>query len=87
MARLGRYFVEGQALHVIQRGNGRRRIFFAEADYAAFRGRPAEAAAERGCAIHAYVLMPNHLHLLLRPNPRRWPAAPSESNYLPSAAP
>jgi hypothetical protein len=30
MARLGRYFVEGQALQVIQRGNDRQAIFYAE---------------------------------------------------------
>jgi hypothetical protein len=33
MARLGRYFVDGQALHVIQRGNNRQAIFFAREDY------------------------------------------------------
>ena len=37
MARLGRYFLEGQALHVIQRGNDRKPVFFAEEDYARYR--------------------------------------------------
>jgi putative transposase len=67
MARLGRYFVEDQALHVIQRGNNRQRIFFAEEDYLSYRAWLAEAAREYGCAIHAYVFMTNHVHLLLTP--------------------
>ena len=67
MARLGRYFVKDQPLHVIQRGNNRQRIFFADADYQLYRHWLGEAAAQYGCAIHAYVLMPNHVHLLLTP--------------------
>ena len=67
MARLGRYFAADQALHVIQRGNDRRRIFFAEEDYLEYRTWLAEAARAQGCAIHAYVLMTNHVHLLLTP--------------------
>jgi len=67
MARLGRYFVAGQALHVIQRGNDRQRIFFAADDYLAYATWLAEAARDHGCAVHAYVLMTNHVHLLLTP--------------------
>src|SRR5204863_5255733 len=36
MARLGRYFLPDQPLHVIQRGNNRQAIFFDDADYARF---------------------------------------------------
>jgi putative transposase len=67
MARLGRYFVADQPLHVIQRGNNRQLIFFEDEDYARYRGWLAEAAAEYGCVLHAYVLMPNHVHLLVTP--------------------
>ena len=67
MARLGRYFLPDQPLHVIQRGNNREAIFFAEADYDDYRGWLAAAAAAYGCAIHAYVLMTNHVHLLVTP--------------------
>ncbi len=67
MARLGRYFVPDQPLHVIQRGNNRKPIFFDDEDYDRYRSWLAEAAADYGCAIHAYVLMPNHVHLLLTP--------------------
>ncbi len=67
MARLGRYFAAGQALHVIQRGNDRQRIFFADDDRVLFHAWLAEAARAQGCAVHAYVLMTNHVHLLLTP--------------------
>ena len=68
MARLGRYFLPDQPLHVIQRGNNRQAIFFGDVDYAQFRTFLAEAADAYGCAIHAYVLMTNHIHLLITPN-------------------
>ena len=68
MARLGRYFLPDQPLHVIQRGNNRQAIFFDEVDYAWFRTFLAEAADACGCAIHAYVFMTNHIHLLVTPN-------------------
>jgi putative transposase len=67
VARLGRYFLPDQPLHVIQRGNNRQAIFFAADDYARYRGWLIEAAAATGCAIHAYVLMTNHVHLLVTP--------------------
>jgi len=67
VARLGRYFVEGQTLHVIQRGNNRSAIFFSRADYPLYREWLAEAASKYGCAVHAYVLMTNHMHLLVTP--------------------
>ena len=67
MARLGRYFLPDQPLHVIQRGNNRQKIFFAEDDFALYRDWLAEAAQANGCAIHAYVLMTNHVHLLVTP--------------------
>jgi putative transposase len=65
MARLGRYFLPDQPLHLIQRGNNRQAIFHCEEDYRAYRAWLGEAAAEYGCAIHAYVLMTNHVHLLV----------------------
>jgi len=67
MARLGRYFLPDQPLHVIQRGNNREAIFFGPDDYARYRDWLAEAAGSYGCAIHAYVLMTNHVHLLVTP--------------------
>jgi putative transposase len=67
MARLGRYFIEGQPLHVIQRGNNRQAIFFADEDYAIYREWLIAAAEECGLKVHAYVLMTNHVHLLATP--------------------
>jgi putative transposase len=67
MARHGRYFLPDQPLHVIQRGNNRSAIFFDIEDYQHYRDWLAEAAAENGCMIHAYVLMTNHVHLLVTP--------------------
>ncbi len=67
MARLGRYFLPDQPLHLIQRGNNRAATFFADEDYARYRDWLGEAAADYGCAIHGYVLMTNHVHLLITP--------------------
>ncbi len=67
MARLGRYFVADQPLHVIQRGNNKSRIFFTRDDATSFLGWLGDAAARYGLSIHAYVLMPNHIHLLASP--------------------
>jgi putative transposase len=67
MARHRRYFLKNQPLHIIQRGNNRQAIFFAPADYAQYRGWLDEAASAYGLAIHAYVLMTNHVHLLATP--------------------
>ncbi len=67
MARLGRYFMADQVLHVIQCGNNRQAIFFEDENYALYHAWLAEAARDHGCAIHAYVLMTNHVHLLVTP--------------------
>jgi putative transposase len=67
MARLGRYFVPEQPLHVIQRGNNRQSIFHSDEDREIFLAWLLSAVREHGCHIHAYVLMTNHIHLLLTP--------------------
>jgi putative transposase len=67
MARLGRYFLPDQPLHVIQRGNNREPVFFCDEDYKRYRAWLAEAAGRHGCAVHAYALMTNHVHLLATP--------------------
>lgn len=53
--------------HVIQRGNDRRACFFEEDDYSTYLTMLRAAARRHGCAIHAYVLMTNHVHLLVTP--------------------
>jgi putative transposase len=67
MARLPRLTVPGYPHHIIQRGNNRQAIFDGSADYEALLAMLDENAREFGVAIHAYVLMSNHFHLLATP--------------------
>lgn len=67
MPRQPRFWCPGAVLHVVQRGNNRAAVFVTDddrADYLAFLGGAAKA---HGVSIHAYVLMPNHVHLLVSP--------------------
>lgn len=70
MARQPRFFVPGEAQHVIQRGNNRTPIFAHDNDYRGFLRWLTEASREHGVLIHAYVLMTNHVHLLATPTHR-----------------
>ena len=67
MARLARVSVAGYPYHVIQRGNNRQPCFLREQDYRCYLTQLDDAAQAQGCRIHAYVLMTNHVHLLLTP--------------------
>ncbi len=67
MARLPRLTLPGFAHHVIQRGNNRQAIFASGADYQMLLDLLEENARKFDVAIHAYVLMSNHFHLLLTP--------------------
>ena len=67
MARLPRYALPGMAQHVIQRGNNRSVVFRSNADYRFFRNCLREACAQHECVVHVYVLMPNHVHMLMTP--------------------
>lgn len=67
MARLARLVIPHQQHHVIQRGNAGAMIFIDAEDYTAFLDWLKQAANLFDVAIHAYVLLPNHLHLLLTP--------------------
>ena len=68
MARLARVVVPHHPHHVTQRGNGRARTFFANADYALYRDLPAENCRAAEVAVWAWCLMPNHVHLILMPS-------------------
>ena len=70
MARSPRLVVPGQPLHVIQRGNNRSVTFQSVEDYHRYKRELCVASERAGCAIHAYVLMSNHVHLLVTPNSR-----------------
>nr|MDP2192879.1 transposase [Rhodoferax sp.] len=67
MARLPRLTLPGYPHHVIQRGNNRQTIFASAADYQTLLDLLDENAEKFGVAIHAYVLMSNHFHLLATP--------------------
>lgn len=68
MPRRPRITLGGVPMHIIQRGNNRQACFFAEDDYLVYLQWLGEYAKESGCAIHAYCLMTNHVHLLLTPH-------------------
>jgi len=67
MARRPRQAIAAYPYHVIQRGNDRRRVFVDDVDRRQYLAWLADAAGEHGLAVHAYVLMDNHVHLLATP--------------------
>jgi putative transposase len=67
MARLPRLVVPQQAHHVVQHGNDHQLIFREPEDYQRFLGWLKVSAKEYKVAIHAYVLLPDSLHLLATP--------------------
>jgi len=66
MPRRARLTLPNVPLHIIQRGNNRQACFFADEDYQTYLDWLREYADQTACQIHAYVLMTNHVHLLLR---------------------
>lgn len=67
MARLVRLAMAGVPCHVIQRGNNRQATFFCDQDYAVYLDKLKQYADKYQVAVHAYVLMTNHVHLLMTP--------------------
>lgn len=67
MPRRARISVPGIPWHIIQRGNNRTACFYAEEDYRKYLDTLKAQADKYECRIHAYVLMTNHVHLLLTP--------------------
>jgi putative transposase len=68
MARLPRFILPGHPQHVIVRGNNREPIFYADEDYRFYLEKLQQASVKHNCDIHAYVLMTNHVHLLITPH-------------------
>lgn len=64
MARLPSLYLPGGAHHVISRGNNREACFYDDTDYKAYLSFLQQAASKYQVAIHAFVLMTNHVHLL-----------------------
>jgi len=67
MARLSRIVVSNQPLHIMHRGNNRQDIFESEEDLTRIKEDIALSLLKSGCSLHAYVIMTNHLHLLVTP--------------------
>lgn len=67
MPRKPRFTIPGVPQHVIQRGHNREPCFFAEQDYARYLEDLKTAGDKFDCRIHAYVLMTNHVHMLVTP--------------------
>lgn len=61
-------------MHIVQRGNNKNPCFFSRKDYKLYTTMLQEAAALSGCQIHAYALMPNHVHILASPTDETAPA-------------
>ena len=70
MPRKPRYYLPDVPCHVIQRGNDRQACFRAPADFQVYLETLATASERYGCSVHAYVLMTNHVHLLMTPTDR-----------------
>jgi len=67
MPRRPRVHLDGLPLPIVKRGHNRQPCFFCEADYQRYLQWLEEALAQARCELHAYVLMTNHVHLLVTP--------------------
>src|SRR5258708_6009584 len=68
MPRHARLRIAGHPLHVVQRGVNRSACFAGDNDHVLYLALLEELADRYACSIHAYVLMTNHVHLLLSPD-------------------
>ncbi len=67
MPRKPRFNLPGIPQHIIQRGNNREPCFLSEGDYSRYLDELSVSAEKYQCRVHAYVLMTNHVHLLVTP--------------------
>lgn len=67
MPRKPRFVLPSEPQHIIIRGINREPIFYDDADYRYYLNKLKEAVDKHDCELHAYVLMTNHVHLLLTP--------------------
>ena len=65
MPRKPRFFLPDVPVHMIIRGNSRNAVFAESEDYYAYIRLLTEATKAHACSVHAYVLMTNHIHLLV----------------------
>jgi putative transposase len=74
MARHARLILPGVALHIYQRGNDRKATFREDSDRLVYLSNLGELCKRWECALHAYCLMTNHVHLMLTPAHEDGPA-------------
>lgn len=67
MGRRARFNLPGVPQHVIQRGNNREPCFYAKEDYVAYLEFLHIVSERTDCHVHAYVLMTNHVHMIITP--------------------
>jgi len=67
MSRKPRFYLPDMPVHIVQRGHCRQPIFFDRQDYVTFLYWLREAASKYKISIHAFVLMTNHVHILITP--------------------
>lgn len=67
MPRRARIMISGFPVHVVQRGNNRAACFFQDQDRSFYLFHLARLLPRARCALHAYCLMTNHVHLLVTP--------------------
>lgn len=75
MPRRPRLVAAEMPLHIIQRGNNRQVCFCTDSDYRVYLALLRGGATRHGCLIHAYILMSNHVHLLITPRDTAAPGA------------
>src|SRR5580765_6629925 len=68
MPRSLRLILPGVAVHIIQRGNNRVACFRSDSDYLVYLTHLRQLSEKYDCAVHAYCLMTNHVHLLMTPS-------------------
>jgi putative transposase len=68
MPRMPRVVVPGLPHHITQRGNRRQKTFFCKSDYGLYKRLMKEWCSKLEVEIWAYCLMPNHVHLIMKPN-------------------
>ena len=66
MPRVARNLVPGGVYHILNRGNGRQRVFHKDADYSAFLALLRQMQERYEIELYAYCLMPNHYHLVVK---------------------
>jgi putative transposase len=67
MPRPTRLNLAGIPQHITQRGNNCQACFFVNADYQQYFSLLADACKRHDSSVHAFVLMTNHVHILITP--------------------